>query len=174
MGGSARQVAVAGALVYALTGVVWGSKNSGLFGLARDNGGLQVWLGVGAGLLVLGFASAGWGRRLWRSRPLGPAAAVALAAGALLNVVSAVVDFAILGTLGLAVGLVLLAVVALRERLVGPLDGGLLVVSAVLALTWNTETVSAWLLAVNGAVWVVLSLRLLSVGRPWGQSAPVL
>ena len=166
MVGRARWVAVAGAMTYGATGAVWGSKNSGLFGTARDNGGLQVWLGIGVALLLMGFAMAGWGRRMWQARPLGPAAVVALVAGALLNVVSEVVDFAILGTLGLAVGLGLLAVVAWRHRLVRRVDGWLLVASAVLSLTWNTETASAWLLAVNGAVWVVLSLRLLGPVGP--------
>lgn len=161
MHGSARLVAVAGAVIYGATGVVWGAKNASLFGLTGASSDIQLWLGVGAALVITGFALGGWGRRLWRAVPLGPVAVVVLVLGAALNAVSALVDFAILGTLGLALGLVLLAVVGLQHRLGAQSDRWLLAASAVLSLTWNTETASVWLLAVNGAVWVVLSVRLL-------------
>lgn len=162
----ARLVAVAGALIYGATGIVWGAKNSAMFGLARDSGDLQVWLGIGAALVLTGFALDGWGTRLWRAVPLGPVAVGTLVAGAVLNVVSAVIDFAIFGTLGLGLGLVLLAVVAFRCRLIPQPERSLVAASAVLSLTWNTETSSAWFLAANGVLWVVLSVRLVTVAGP--------
>lgn len=156
-----RWVAVVGALTYGVTGAIWGAMNDGLFGFTRAVSDIQLWLGVGATLVIVGFALDGWGRRLWAAAPIGPIAAVVLVLGAALNVVSAVIDFAIFGTLGLGLGLILLAVAAFQHRLGALPDRWLLAASAALSLTWNTETSTVWLLAVNGALWVVLALRLL-------------
>lgn len=169
---AARVVAVAGAVTYAATGVVWGARNAGLFGWVRDARGLQLWLGIGAALLLTGFAMDGWGSRLRRATPLGPVALGALVTGAALNLVSELVGFAILGTLGLGAGLVLLAVTAFRAQLVPRPDRWLVAVSAVLSLTWNTETSTAWFLAANGAVWLVLSARLVGAGGRPGVPGP--
>lgn len=161
MHGLGRSVAVVGALTYGVTGAVWGAKNDGLFGLTRDASDIQLWLGVGAALVIVGFALDGWGRRLWSAVPIGPVAVVVLILGAALNVVSALIDFAIFGTLGLGLGLVLLAAAAFQHRFGALPDRWLLAASAVLSLTWNTETSTVWFLAANGALWVVLSVRLL-------------
>lgn len=171
MHGLARWIAVAGALTYGVTGAVWGAKNDGLFGLTRDASDIQLWLGVGAGLVIVGFTMGGWGGRVWRAVPVGPLAVVVLVLGAALNVVSALIDFAIFGTLGLGLGLILLAVAALQHRLGALPDRLLLVTSAVLSLTWNTETSTVWFLAVNGVLWVVLSLRLLGATADAGVPA---
>lgn len=171
MRGLARWVAVMGALTYGVTGAVWGAKNEGLFGLTRNASDIQLWLGVGAALVIVGFSLHGWGRRLWAAAPVGPLAAVALILGAALNVVSAVIDFAIFGTLGLGLGLILLAVAAFQHRLGALPDRWLLAASAVLSVTWNTETSTVWFLAVNGALWVVLSLRLLGATADAGVPA---
>jgi hypothetical protein len=152
--------------------VVWGSKNVGWLGVTRDSSNLQLWLGVGAALVLTGFAMAGWGARLRRAGPLGTAALLTLIAGAALNVVSALIEFAIFGTLGLGLGLVLLAVVVFQERLMPQPDRWLVAVSAVLSLTWNTETSTAWFLAASGALWVALSIRLLPVtARPGAEAS---
>jgi hypothetical protein len=156
-----RVVAVTGAMIYGAAGGVWVAKNAGWFGLARDAGTLQLWLGVGVALVLVGFGMAGWGDRLRTVGTLGTVAMWLLIAGAGLNVVSALIGFAILGTLALGLGLVLLAAVALGQRLVPTADRWLLSASAVLSLTWNTETSTVWFLVVNGALWIALSIRLL-------------
>ena len=81
--------------------------------------------------------------------------------GPVLYVLSWVVEFAILGTLALGIGVVCLSVAAIRRRLVPSVDRVLIVASAVGSLTWNTETLSAFLLVGVGLIWASLSVRLL-------------
>jgi hypothetical protein len=79
-----------------------------------------------------------------------------------LLILNAVVEFAIFGTLALAFGLISLAVVVLRQRLFHPSDRLLIALSAIGSITWNTETLSAFLLVGVGLVWAILSVRLLN------------
>lgn len=51
-----RLVAVTGGVVCAATGAIWGSKDARWFGLARDSGDLQLWLGVGVALVLARFS----------------------------------------------------------------------------------------------------------------------
>lgn len=73
-----------------------------------------------------------------------------------------VIEFAIFGTLALGVGLILLAVAMWRRRLSDRVDRVLVGLAAVGSLTWNTETLSAFLLVGLGLVFVILCLRLRS------------
>ena len=157
----AMWLGVTGGLLYAATGAYWGMKNAEWFGLERDARWLQAGLGVGAALVILGFRRAGWGERVRETGRLGRIAVGLLVAGAVLNVVGSAIQFAIFGTVALGFGLVALAITAFRHRLGGRLDRWLIAVSAFGSLTWNTETLSVWLLVGVGLVWVALSVRLL-------------
>ena len=79
----------------------------------------------------------------------------------MLLILNAVVEFAIFGTLALAFGLIGLALVVLGRRLLPPGDRLLIVLSAIASITWNTETLSAFLLVGVGLAWAMLSVRLL-------------
>jgi hypothetical protein len=138
-----------------------GSMNAGWFGLERDANALFPLLGVGAGLVVVGFARSSLTRRLHEAGWLGRAARYLLVVAPVLLILNAVVEFAIFGTLALAFGLISLAVVVLRQRLFHPGDRLLIALSAIGSITWNTETLSAFLLVGVGLVWAILSVRLL-------------
>jgi len=112
-------------------------------------------------LAVVGFLAAGWGVRLASAGMAGRAAVWLVLAAPILDILSAVIEFAIVGTLALGLGLILLTVAAFRHRLVPRLDRWLVLLSAVGSVTWNTETQSVWLLVGVGLLWVVLALRLL-------------
>lgn len=92
---------------------------------------------------------------------VGRVAGYLLLTGALLYVVSWIIQFAILGTLTLALGLVCLAFTLWARRLGAVVDRVLVTVSAIGSLTWNTETTSAFLLVGVGAIWAILAFRLL-------------
>lgn len=155
---------IGGSLIYAATGAFWGAVNAGWFGLERDARWLQAGLGLGAGLVALAFARAGWKERLQGVGGFGRAAVYLIAAGAVLNVVGSIVAFAIFGTLSLGFGLVALAVVVVRGRWHTPADRVLIALSALGSLTWNTETASVWLLVGVGLIWTALSVHLLPRG----------
>jgi uncharacterized membrane protein YgdD (TMEM256/DUF423 family) len=138
-----------------------GSMNAGWFGLEWDANALFPLLGVGAGLVVVGFARSSLTRRLHEAGWLGRAARYLLVVAPVLLILNAVVEFAIFGTLALAFGLISLAVVVLRQRLFHPGDRLLIALSAIGSITWNTETLSAFLLVGVGLVWAILSVRLL-------------
>lgn len=156
-----RALGVLGAGAFAVVGAVWGSKNAGWFGLNRDATNLQAWLGVAAAVVVAAFAFGGLGRALIQGGGLGRTAALFLVAAPLLHVASAVLEFAIFGTLALAFGLILLTVEAFRRPLMPLPERLVLAASAVASFTWNTETASVWLLAGIGMCWAFLSIRLL-------------
>ena len=115
------------------------------------------------GLVVVGFARSSLTRRLHEAGGLGRAARYLLVVAPVLLILNAVVEFAIFGTLALAFGLISLAVVVLRQRLFHPGDRLLIALSAIGSITWNTETLSAFLLVGVGLVWAILSVRLLNV-----------
>ncbi len=160
MRGWPRAFGVLGAGAFAAVGAVWGSTNAGWFGLERDATHLQAWLGVATAVVVAAFAFGGLGPALIQGGA-GTAAAVFLVAAPLLHVASAVIEFAIFGTLALAVGLILLTADAFRRLLVPLPDRLVIAGSAVASFTWNTETASVWLLVGIGICWAFLSLRLL-------------
>ena len=63
-------------------------------------------------------------------------------------------------TLGFGIGLALFAIVLWRHQMAAKVDRLLAALAALGSLTWNTETVSAFLLVGVGLVLVALSLRL--------------
>ena len=154
-------IALLGATIYATSGAVMGSMNADWFGLERNANALLPPLGVGAALVVIAFASSTFNRRLREIGKLGRATQVLLVVGPLLFVLGFVIDFAILGTLAVGAGLVCLAVAVVRRKLVSATDRALIILSAVGSLTWNTQTLSAFLLVGVGLIWAILSIRLL-------------
>jgi hypothetical protein len=154
-----RLSALLGAVLFAAGGATMGSMNADWFGLERDANALFPLLGVGAGLVVVGFARSNLTRRLHEAGWLGRAARYLLIVAPVLLILNAVVEFAIIGTL--AFGLITLAVVVFRRRLFHPGDRLLVALSAIGSITWNTETLSAFLLVGVGLVWAILSVRLL-------------
>jgi uncharacterized membrane protein YgdD (TMEM256/DUF423 family) len=108
-----------------------GSMNAGWFSLEWDANALFPLLGVGAGLVVVGFARSSLTRRLHEAGWLGRAARYLLVVAPVLLILNAVVEFAIFGTLALAFGLISLAVVVLRQRLFHPGDRLLIALSAI-------------------------------------------
>lgn len=161
--------ALFGATIYAAAGALIGSMNAGWFGLERNANPLLPMLGVGAALIVIAFVSTTLHMRLREAGSLGRATQVLLVVGPLLFILSWLIEFAIIGTLSLGLGLVGLAVTVTRRKLVSIPDRVLIILSAVGSLTWNTETVSAFLLVGVGAVWMILSIRLLPY-RPESES----
>lgn len=90
---------------------------------------------------------------------LGKAAAALLVLAPVLFVLNPVIQFAIFGTLALGIGLVLFAALLWRRRFMAKADRVLATVAAIASLTWNTETLSAFLLVVVGLLLAALSLR---------------
>lgn len=154
-----KGVAAVGGFVFAAAGAVMGSQNAGWFRLARNANALFPVLGVGVLLILAGWGGSGWALKLRRSGPLGKAAAVLLVLGAILFLLNPLLQFAILGTVSFGIGLVLFATMLWRHRLTAQADRVLATLAAVGSLTWNTETVSAFLLAGVGLLLVILSLR---------------
>ncbi len=70
------------------------------------------------------------------------------------------IQFAIIGTLTHALGLICLAFTFWARRLNQVIDRVLVTLSAIGSLTWNTETTSALLLVAVGLIWAVLAVRL--------------
>ena len=152
---------VVGSLIYAGAGAVIGAQNAGWSGLQRNSNQLLPALGVGAALVVIAFAGTRFRERVHRSGAVGVASEALLVLGPVLYVVSELIEFAIFGTFSLGIGLVCLAVTVVRGKFVPVIDRVLIVLSAIGSLTWNTETVSAFLLTGVGLIWVILTLRLL-------------
>ena len=164
---SARMaLGVLGGLIYATTGAIVGSQNAGWFGLERNANALLPSLGVGAAFVVAAFASSSLNRRLAEAGGLGRATRVLLVLGPLFFILSWVIEFPIVGTLTLGIGLICLAVAVTRRKLVPPTDRILIILSAVGSVTWNTETVSAFLLVGVGVIWMILTVRLLPNREP--------
>lgn len=138
--------------------------NAGWLDVGTDANGSMPFMGIGAALVVIAFASSNLNHRLGEAGGTGRAAKVLLVLGPALYVVSWLIRFAIVGTLSLGVGLVCLAVAVTRFKLVPVADRALIILSAVGSLTWNTETVSAFFLVGVGLIWMVLSIRLLNRG----------
>ena len=157
-------VALAGSIVYAGAGAAMGSMNAGWFDLKPNTNGLLPFLGIGVGLVALAFTRSELGRRLWRAGALGRSTAVLFVVSPIFFISSWLIDFAIFGTLSCGVGLICLSVSVWRGRLVPPIDRVLVSISAVASLTWNTETLSAFLLVGVGLIWALLSIRMLSTG----------
>ncbi len=106
------------------------------------------------------WAAVGWPAKLWHAGIAGRGAVVLLFVAPAVYLLSWVIEFAIFGTLALGLGLILLAVAMWRRQLSDRVDRVLVAFAAVGSLTWNTETLSAFLLVGVGLVFVVLSLRL--------------
>lgn len=98
--------------------------------------------------------------RLWDAEILGRAAVALVTSGAILFLVNPLLQFAIFGTLGFGIGLALFAIVLWRHQMAAKVDRLLAALAELGSLTWNTETVLAFLLAGVGLVLVALSLRL--------------
>ena len=156
----AKCIGAAGGMLFAGAGAAMGSMNAGWFGLTRDANGLFPFLGAGVLLVAAGWAGSGWARRLWRSGMLGRAAVALVTCGAVFFLLNPLLQFAIFGTLGFGIGLSLIAVVLWRHQMMTKVDRLLAGLAALASLTWNTETVSAFLLVAVGLLLVALSLRL--------------
>lgn len=153
-------LATVGAIVYAVAGGVIGAQNADWLGPERNANALLPLLGLGAGLVIIATRSTPFHERVSLS-VVGRVAGYLLVTGALLYVVSWIIQFAILGTLTLALGLICLAFTLWARRLGAVVDRLLVSVSAIGSLTWNTETASAFLLVGVGLIWAVLAFRLL-------------
>ena len=167
-------VAVGGALLYAVSGAVIGASNAGWLAREVESNRLLPGLGIGAGFVVMMFAGTGFSRALKRTA-VGRAARGFLIAGPVLYVVGGMIEFAIVGTLAMAIGLFCLTVTVFIDQLGTSADRYLVAVSAVGSITWNTETTSACLLVGVGLVWAVLSVRLtrrLEQGEQNPEEAP--
>ncbi len=162
-------LAISGGIVYALAGGLIGAQNADWFGLERNANALLPFLGLGAALVIMAARTTPFHEHL-RNVPLGRVAGYLLTAGALLYVVSWVIQFAILGTLTLALGLIFLAFTFWAQGLGDVIDRVLVTLSAIGSLTWNTETPSAFLLVGVGLIWVVLAVRLLPPEGSAGES----
>lgn len=158
--GIAKCVGAAGGMLFAGAGAAMGSMNAGWFGLSRDANGLFPLLGAGGLLVAAGWLGSGWARRLWDAGLLGRAAVALVTSGAILFLVNPLLQFAIFGTPGFGIGLALFAIVLWRHQMAAKVDRLLAALAALGSLTWNTETVSAFLLVGVGLVLVALSLRL--------------
>lgn len=156
-------VALLGGLLFAMTGAIVGSQNAGWFELKRNANAMLPALGLGTALLVVGFRSSSFDEQV-RTTGLGRAARILIVVASGAYIVSWVIEFAIIGTLTLGIGLTCLAIGLLRSRRVTLGDRTLIVFSAIGSLTWNTETESAFLLVGVGVIWMILSFRLLREG----------
>lgn len=156
-------LALIGTAVYAAAGGFIGSMNAGWFDLERNSNPVLPFLGLGAGMVLVSFFSGTFHRRLQDAGGVGRGARILLSVGAGAYVLSWVVEFAIIGTLTFAAGLVCLTVAVSRFKLTPLFDRVLIAVSAVGSFTWNTETTSAFLLVGVGFLWMVLSVRLLRI-----------
>ncbi len=154
-------IALLGGVISAAGGALIGSMNAGWLGLERNANAVLPALGVGAALFVLAFFSTTLHVRLREVGTLGRVTQVLIAVASLFFVLSWIIEFAIVGTLCLGLGLVCLSVCVTRWRLVATTDRVLIILSAVGSLTWNTETVSAFLLVGVAILWMILSIRLL-------------
>ena len=152
-------LAVAGAIVYAVSGGLMGAQNAGWLA-ERDANALLPFLGIGAALAITAMRKTSFHERL-ASSAIGRIGGCLLVLGAVLYVVSWAIDFAIFGTLTLAFGLICVAVAFWAARIGEVIDRVLAVLAAVFSLTWNTETPSAFLLVGVGVIWAVLSFRML-------------
>lgn len=139
-----------------------GSQNAGWFRLEQNANALLPMMGVGAALVIVAFAGSPLDRQLDTAGGLARAIRILLILGSLFNVLGLLIEFAIVGTLALGFGLICLSVAVTRRRLVSATDRVLIILSAIGSLTWNTETVSAFLLVGVGAIWMILSIRVLS------------
>jgi hypothetical protein len=161
-----------GGIIYATAGALIGSMNAGWFELERNANALLPVLGVGAALVVIAFLSSTLHVRLREIGTLGRVTQVLLVVGPLLLVLAWIIEFALVGTLSLGLGLVCLSVAVTRWKLVATTDGVLIILSAVASLTWNTETVSSFFLVGVAVIWMILSIRLLPRPRAkefWNQ-----
>ena len=154
-------IGVLGSTIYAAAGAVMGSMNAGWFGLDREANAMLPWMGVGAALVVIAFSTSALRAGLRDAGGLGRVTQLLLVAGPIVYVLGWVVEFAILGTLALGVGLICLSIAVIRRRSVPFADRVLIVASAIGSLTWNTETLSAFVLVGVGLIWALLSVRLL-------------
>ena len=166
--GKRLAVAIGGAVLYAVSGALMGANNAGWLERPIESNRFLPGLGIGAGFVVMMFVGTDFSRVL-RQNPVGQLARGFLVAGPILYVVGALIEFAIFGTLALAIGLFCLTVAVVIQRLGDPVDRVLIALSAIGSITWNTETTSAFLLVAVGAIWAFLSVRLtrrLGSGQP--------
>lgn len=154
-------IAWMGALSYGTAGALMGSMNAGWFDLGRNSNATLPLIGIGAGLISLAFYRSALHARLREVGGLYMAIVFLLTLGVLFNVLQPILEFAILGTFGLGIGLICLSIAAWRRKLVPLLDRILITLSAAGSLMWNTETTSAFLLVGVALLWVVISFRLL-------------
>jgi hypothetical protein len=152
-------LAVVGAVVYAVAGGLMGAENAGWLSFAQNANALLPFLGIGAALVIVAARGTSFHQQL-RIDAVGRVAGYLLAVGAVLYVVSWLIQFAIFGTLTVALGLICLAFTFWARRLGQVIDRVLVTLSAIGSLTWNTETTSALLLVAVGLIWAVLAVRL--------------
>jgi hypothetical protein len=142
----ARASGTVGGVAFEAGGALMGSMNAGWFDLQRDANRLFPLLGLGVALVVFAWAVAGWPAKLWGAGAAGRPAVILLSVAPVVYLLSWAIEFAIFGTLTLGLGLVLLTVAMWRRRLSDRVDRVLVTLAAVGSLTWNTETLSDFLL----------------------------
>ncbi len=153
-----------GAAVYAVAGGVMGAQNAEWFGLAGHANALLPFLGIGTGLVITAVRGTPFHEAL-RGLPVGRVGGHLVALGAVLYVVSWAIQFAIFGTLTVALGLMCLAITFWARRLGHITDRVLATLAAIGSLTWNTETTSAFLLVGVGLIWMALAGRVLTTNE---------
>ncbi len=162
-----------GGLLFAAAGAWMGSMNAGWFDLQRNANSLFPLIGLGLALVVAAWAAVGWPAKLWRAGIAGRGAVGLLFVAPAVYILSWVIEFAIFGTLALGLGLVVLAVAMWQRHLSDRVDRVLVTLAAVGSFTWNTETLSAFLLVGVGLVFAILALRLRDQHQQEETAAPV-
>lgn len=136
------------------------ARNLRWFGWSPNANPLMVFLGLGLALIVLAFAVLR-GADIWRRGLVGRVAAVAGVGAPVLLLASALIEFAIFGTLLTFVAVLAFSVMVHRSGLMMTSDVVLLYVATVASITWNTETASAALLIIVGLIASWISYRAL-------------
>ena len=156
--------AIVGGFIYAAVGAVMAAGNLRWFGWSPNANPLMVFLGLGLAPVVIAFALIR-GADIWRRGAAGRIATIAGFAAPTFLLASALIEFAIFGTLMTFVAIAAFAILVHRDRLMPRTDIALLYVATIASITWNTETPSAALLIAVGLIASWISYRALLAER---------
>ena len=121
----------------------------------RNADDLALYLVAAMVLTLVGLALL-YGRATWNAGGWGKASVVLLALGVL---ILAPWPLLVIGFLGFVLGMIALGITALRTGLLPRSVAAMLIVAAILLLSFNTEDDRALLLAAPGAAWIWLGAR---------------